>query len=316
MSYFNKGFATEDNEAAIREFERAVALDSEFASAHAYLASAYAYSNFLHPSPEVAAKAFAAANTSLALEPNLAEGYFARGMVAGPALRLPQETVIQNLRRAVTLNPNLSEAHFQLGATYLHIGLLDEANSEFNAVLALDPHRPGLPTRFYLARAHLYQQRYDEALRLYEQSPDFTPDLLWEKVLILFYQQEKTAAHKLVRELQGKLLENADIASAYAVLLAAEGKNEEAEEQIRLATRTRAPGPHFHHAEYNIASAYALMRDHRQALHWLRKTAEDRLTPYPLFERDPNLNNLRDDPDFKAWLGEMKALWERRRASL
>jgi hypothetical protein len=51
-------------------------------------------------------------------------------------------------------------------------------------------------------------------------------------------------------------------------------------------------------------------------LHWLRRTAEHRLTPYPLFERDPNLDNLRSDPDFKTWLGEMKSLWERRRASL
>jgi serine/threonine protein kinase/Tfp pilus assembly protein PilF len=312
--YFQKGFKTEDNEAAIREFERAVSLDNEFASAHAYLASTYAYSSFLNPSPEVAAKAFAAANTSLSLNPNLAEGYLARGMVAGMALRLPGETGAEDFRRALALNPNLSEAHFQLGGNYLHRGLLDEALSEFKAVLALDPHR--LNARFYLARVYLYQQRYDEALRVYEQSPDFTPNLLWEKVLILFYRRERTAAHELVRELQAKLPESADMASVHAVLLAAEGKNEEAEEQIRLATRTRAPGPHFHHAEYNIASAYALMGDHREALHWLRKTAEDRLTPYPLFERDPNLNNLRDNPDFKAWLGEMKSLWERRRASL
>src|SRR5262245_13515123 len=45
-------------------------------------------------------------------------------------------------------------------------------------------------------------------------------------------------------------------------------------------------------------------------------TVEHRFPCYPLFERDPNLNNLRDDPDFKTWLAEMKSLWERRRASL
>ncbi len=52
------------------------------------------------------------------------------------------------------------------------------------------------------------------------------------------------------------------------------------------------------------------------ALQWLRRTAEDRLPCYPLFERDPNLNNLRNDPKFKTWLGAMKSLWERRRAGL
>jgi hypothetical protein len=73
---------------------------------------------------------------------------------------------------------------------------------------------------------------------------------------------------------------------------------------------------HFHHAEYNIASAYALMGDPQQALQWLRRTAEHRLTCYPLFERDPNLNNLRTNPEFETWLAEMKSVWERRCASL
>jgi serine/threonine protein kinase/TolB-like protein len=314
MSHYESGFAKEYNDAAMGEFERAVALDDGFALAHARLASTYAYSNFLNANPEVAAKAFAAANTSLSLDPNLAEGYLARGMVAGMALRLPRETSVQDFRRALTLNPSLADAHFQLGGIYLHTGLLDEALSEFAAVLALDPHR--LHARFYLARVHLQQQKYDEALRIYEQSPDFPPELRWEKVLILFYRGEKTAAHELIRHLRQQLHDSMDMSSTYAVLLAAEGKKAEAEEQIRIAIRTGEGKRHFHHAEYNIASAYALMGDHRQAVHWLRKTAEDRLTPYPLFERDPNLNRLRDDPDFKTWLGEMKALWEQHRATL
>jgi len=107
-----------------------------------------------------------------------------------------------------------------------------------------------------------------------------------------------------------------DIASTYAVLLAAEGEKGKAEEQIRLSIGTGEGRGHFHHAEYNIASAYALMGDRRQALQWLRKTAQDRFPCYPLFERDPNLNNLRTDPDFATFLSEMKSLWERRRAAL
>jgi hypothetical protein len=112
------------------------------------------------------------------------------------------------------------------------------------------------------------------------------------------------------------LPDNEDVASTYAILLAADGKNEQAEEQIGLAIRRGEGRGHFHQAEYNIASAYALMGKHREALHWLRKTAEDRITCYPLFAGDPNLNNLRGDPEFQTWLGEMKSLWERRRAAL
>jgi tetratricopeptide (TPR) repeat protein len=214
----------------------------------------------------------------------------------------------------VALNPNLVEAHFHVGTVYLHVCLFDEALFEYKTVLALDPH--SIRARYYIARIHLQQQKYDEAFLDYERNPDFPAALQWEKVLILFYRGEKTAAHNLIAELRRKEPKNEDMASTYAVLLAAEGEKEKAEEQIRLAIRVGQGRFHFHHAEYNIASAYALMGERRSALQWLRKTAEDRLACYPLFESDPNLHNLREDPDFQKFLGEMKSLWERRRAGL
>jgi serine/threonine protein kinase/tetratricopeptide (TPR) repeat protein len=314
VSYFQKGFAKEDIYAAASLFERATALDPEFALAHARLAGATAYIHLIFdPSEEVATKAFLAVNTSLSLDPNLAEAYLARGMVAATALRLPHDAVIPSFKHALALNPNLPDAHLGLGSAYLHIGLLDQSLSQLNAALELDPLN--YQSRFYLARVHLYQQRYEEALRVYERSPDFSPEQQWDKISILLHRGEKAAAHELARELQQRLPDNADIASSYAVVLATEGEKEKAEEQIRLAVRT-GRGQHFHHAEYNIASAYALMGNHEQALHWLRRAAEHHLTPYPLFEHDSNLNNLRSNPDFKTWLGEMKSLWDRRRASL
>jgi adenylate cyclase len=259
-------------------------------------------------------KASAAAERSLSLDPNLPEAYVARGFVDG-VLGLPLETAIQNTLRAMALSPNLPEAHWRLGADYLHIGLLDQALSELNKVLAVDPHN--LRARHYIARVHLYQERYEEALLVYERSPDFAPNMLWEKALILLYLNDKNRARELLVELRRKIPKNAAAASSYAVLLAAEGEKERAEEQIRITIRNGDEGQyHFHHSEYNIASAYALMGNAREAMHWLRKAAEHGLTPYPFFERDPNLNNLRSDPDFKIWLGEMKAMWARRRASL
>jgi tetratricopeptide (TPR) repeat protein len=312
LFYHDKGWGKEDADAAIGMFERAIALDPELAPAYAQLARSYVYSYQLEARPEVAAKASAAAEKSLSLDPSLAEAYVARGEIALMIALSPPEIAIADFRHALALNPNLPEGHWQLGAEYLHIGLLDQALIELNAALALDPDN--LRPRFYIPRLHLYQQRYDEAFHYYEQSPDVAPAQQWEKALTLFYRSEKTDAHSLIDELRRKVPNNQDIASTYAILLAAEGKSEEAEEQIRFAIRKgEVLRWHFHHTEYNIASAYALMGNHREALHWLRMTAEDGLTPYPLFAGDPNLNNLRSDPDFKTWLAEMKSLWERRR---
>ncbi len=312
--YWEKSFDRESVDAAIGMFERATTLSPEFALAHARLALAYAsrQQNF-EPGQELVAKASVAVKTSLSLDPNLAEGYMARGRIAS-VLQFPLESAIPDFQRALALNAHLGQAHFYLGAVYLQMGFLDEALSELNAVLALDPY--SVPARYYIARVHLYQGRYDEALLDFQRSSDFGPTMLWQRVLILLHRGEKSAAHELIGELRRKLPDNEDVASTYAVLLAAEGENEKAEEQIRLAIRTGDGRVHFHYAEYNIASAYALMGNPREALRWLRKTAEGRLTFYPHFERDPNLNNLRADPEFKTWLAEMKSLWERRRSSL
>jgi serine/threonine protein kinase/Flp pilus assembly protein TadD len=315
LFHWEKGWSQkEEVESAIRMFEQATALDPEFALAHARVALACSLRYLGQPSPDLATRAFAAAKTSLSLDPKLPEAYLARGRVAEEILESPQEAAIQDFKRALELNPNLPDAHFILASTYLHIGLLDQALSELKSTLQLDPYF--YRARFYLARVFLYQQKFDEAFVYYQRSPEFPPNMLWEKVLLLFYRGQRMAAYELLDELQKKQPDNPDFPSAHAILLAVEGEKGQAEKEIRRAVQNGNGGRHFHHTEYNIASAYALMGNHQEALRWLRRTAEHRLTPYPLFERDPNLDNLRSDPEFKTWLGEMKSLWERRRSSL
>ena len=73
---------------------------------------------------------------------------------------------------------------------------------------------------------------------------------------------------------------------------------------------------HFHHTAYNIASVYAILRQPVPALQWLRRTAEEGWPCYPYFASDPNLANIRDDPSFVAFMRELKAQWERYRATL
>src|SRR2546425_10154713 len=73
---------------------------------------------------------------------------------------------------------------------------------------------------------------------------------------------------------------------------------------------------HFHHAAYHIALTYALLHRPDSAVQWLRTTAEGGLPCYPLFERDPFLDNIRSDPGFVAFLREQKAQWARYRATL
>ena len=75
-----------------------------------------------------------------------------------------------------------------------------------------------------------------------------------------------------------------------------------AEEKIKSAVERGKGFGHFHHTAYHIACAYALMNKPEQAIKWLEVAAEDGFPCYPLFERDTNLDNLRQDPRFvSSW---------------
>ncbi len=244
---------------------------------------------------------------ALSLDPNLAEAYVSRGWLVGRQSHgRRNETAIKDYRRALALNPSLSDAHFQLGATCLEIGLLEKGSEELNAAVALDADNA--EARYRIPRLHLYQQKYALALSELEQV-EFSPN--WQKALGLWYLGRRKEAFEFIESLRRNFPRQEDVASTYAVLLAGSGEKKKAEEQIRIAIAAGQGKRHFHHAEYNIASAYALMGKNRLALEWLQRTAEDGLPCYPLFEKDPNLDNLRNDPSFMAFLEKMRLQWGR-----
>jgi len=99
------------------------------------------------------------------------------------------------------------------------------------------------------------------------------------------------------------------LASTQAMMFATKGRPNEARQKIDFA-KTRSGYGHFHHTEYNIACAYAVMRERDLAIDWFEKSIRDGLSCYPLFEKDPNLDSLRDDPRFQRTMQEERSKWE------
>jgi len=125
--------------AAVKEFERAVALDANFALARARLASAYTQRFFYDAAdPAFEQKAFLEIEKALAINPDQAEAHLARAQLIWNLRNgFQHEQAIADLRRAVASNPNLAEAHVELGKVYYHIGLLDKAIASNEEALRL-----------------------------------------------------------------------------------------------------------------------------------------------------------------------------------
>ncbi len=312
----------EDNAAAIDLLERAVAFDPNFAPAYADLAADYTirFANLEPRQRQWEEKAFAAAQKALSLDPDLAEAYAARGNILWTvANHFPHERAVREVQHAIALNPNLAEAHAELALIYYHIGLLEKAHEELQKAIALDPLNSEWRRRS--ATNLIYMGNYGEALTAMQGSERSFPRLsTFLAALALFQLGRKDEASARVEEYLRAHSEEPDVggllSGMQALLAAAKGKNRRAEDKIQAAVKIGQGFQHFHHTAYVIASAYSLINKPDAAMLWLERTADEGFPCYPLFETDPNLNNLRQNPRFIEFMAAQKKQWEHFKATL
>ena len=305
----------DDNEAAITALERAVSTDPTFAAAYAELAQAYSWKLFLFSPGEKqwAEKAFVAAEKALALDPDLAVAHLARGRILWtPANRFPHEKAIQEYRLAVSLNPSLDEARNQLALVYCHIGAFDEALQESEKAVTTNPNNN--LAQFRTGQTLNFQGKYEQALSVLRAIPnEANPELVGHQVVwALFNLGRREEASAVVEQfLRDYPQDNGGLFTGLqAVLAASVGQERTAQAKIRLAVERGKGFGHFHHTAYYIACAYALMNKREQAIKWLEMAAEDGFPCYPLFEKDTNLDSLRQDARFVTFLAKQRQQWE------
>ena len=152
-----------------------------------------------------------------------------------------------------------------------------------------------IANRAALAEECLKLGKYDEAFQIFNTTP-------LEKSPALLASYTSTALFRLGRNDEASAIvaqffkdypndEGGLVTSVKAMMLAKSGKQREAEETIQRALTIGRGYAHFHHTSYNIASAYALMKEPEQAMKWLRVTADEGFPNYPLFDQDAQLDN-------------------------
>jgi adenylate cyclase len=305
----------DDNKVAIDALERAVAIDPTFSDAYAELAQAYVWKLFLFAPEDQqwAEKAFVATEKALALDPNSAAAHLARGrLLWTSANHFPHEKAIQEYRRALELDPTLDEARNQLALVYCHIGAFDLALQEAKEAVATNPNNNLAQLR--IGQTVNFEGKYEEALNVLRGIPqEANPALVGHQTAwALFNLGRKQEASAMLDKLLNDYPEDTGgvFTSIQAVLAASAGQKRRAEEKIKLAIEKGKGFGHFHHTAYHIACAYALMNKPDQAIKWLDMAAEDGFPCYPLFERDANLDNLRKDARFVAFLAKLRLQWE------
>jgi TolB-like protein/tetratricopeptide (TPR) repeat protein len=164
---------------ALEQFQEAIAQDSTYAPAYAGLASVYhLWVYWAYPGIdfyEAYGRTVAMADRAIALDPDLAEAYAARGR-ALTAAWAPAEGISADFKRALELRPNSPDVH-QWYANFLsREGRHDEALAEVERAVALDPLAPGVRSAF--SSVALAARRYNVAAQEAARTMALEPSLM------------------------------------------------------------------------------------------------------------------------------------------
>jgi TolB-like protein/Flp pilus assembly protein TadD len=285
----------EDLAAAIGFCEKAIAEDPNYALAFAGLADAYANLGARgYAAPlESRRKAEEAARKAISLNPNLAEAHATLGQVY--VIYAPSDFASgdNELRQAVELSPSLASARQYLGVSLVRQGRFEESLEQFLKARELDP-LSSINAR-NVALPHYFKRDYARALEIIRQANELGPaySTTWEVGVYVQAKSFDEALTQLEKAKQDRK-NNALLVYSAGMIYAGQGKRAEALEAIKELEAMS--GPSLADAHF-IAKIYAILNEKEMALTWLERGAEVQAIG-AFYKDEPTWDSIRTDARF------------------
>jgi TolB-like protein/Tfp pilus assembly protein PilF len=279
----------DDYKRAIGHFERAVQLDPGYTSAYAGLAMALQMSGIHWGSmKQVAAPARAAAQKALELDNRLPEAYVAQGHLHF-FFDWDWKGAENSIRRALELDPNNLDSHYNYAILLIALGRFPEAFTEVQSAERLDPISHQVQTAF--GRILFCAGKPDEAILRLQQAIEREPrSAMAHGYLAEVYEQvgrytEALAFYDKRRVLHGNPPDDARFLATIAGVYARMDRRSEAK---RILEDLGDDGP---------PDAYATLGDYDGAFRLLFKMVQEHDSwPPVFFKSDPQFASLHSDP--------------------
>ncbi len=285
---------------SIEAFQKAIAIEPDYAPPRAGLANAFSFAGYfgVMPPREAFPRSISEADIALTLDPESSEALVARGM-ACLVYEWDLDCARDKLRLALELSPNFSMAHWAY-TEYLMVVDPSAALSSALRALALDPL--SLPIMNLVAFNYLDQKMFAEAIRMDEEMIAMDSTFAaahWNLGIIHTlhgrYEQAEDALAKAVEYSGG--MPSSLAMQAYAHARSGD-KARALEILAELENRRNSPDRGYV-APVLIAHVYEGLGKTEDAMKWLEKAVMERdgwlvfLNAYPRFE------SLRSEPRFQ-----------------
>ena len=170
----------EDYKTAEQLYMQAIALDPDFALAHARLASVYAgIFHYYEPTDAWKTKARTEAETALRLQPNLAEAHFALGQCIY-WMEKDYDRALEQFEIASRLSPSSGDTDRLIAAIKRRQGKWEESLEAYERVAKLDPQNPNIVRELLFTNTSM--RRWPEAARWGERMRAMAPASLVAKM--------------------------------------------------------------------------------------------------------------------------------------
>jgi len=296
---------TSEIEVAIEMFKKAIETDPNYALAHARLAFAYVWKAIYNDAgnPIWIEKCRESLAHAEQLDHDLPQNFEVRNQIAWSKYgNFDIAAGVDQIRRAREFNPRAG--HCELAILAFHAGMKDVAVRELRLARELDPASDFL--KLASVDAYALLGLYDEAIEIGRpfgcDAMGFTHALIKRG---LFDEANTALGGALARA-----PDNPRRLGEKVILLAAQGKFDEAEELIPVIAKQITISQAYHHVTYDFACAYALNGNVEDAVKWLHETADTGMPIYPLFSTDTHLDKIRQDPQFIGFLEKSKVVWD------
>ena len=300
------GWTAASTQRALRLVDDALAIVGDNALLFATKGQIYFMSAnvMLTPTDESLGRAQHYADRAFALEPNLAQGIFVRGLIT--ALRGRVEQALDDLRRAHELQPGDANLIVPLARFSVQAG--HRAGHLVEELVRIDPLTPS--TYSSLAAFHAVNGRFQEGAASARRAIEMARDNSLLQIMCGWWIAEAGCREEAVDVLRGaaealegtvggtlaRFLQHAAMGDSRAVLEFATPQLE----QMR-------------HGWFNpmVAAGHAAIGHTAEAIRWTRIAIDCGFINYPCLARhDPFLANVRLEPEFQHLMDGLRRRWE------
>ncbi len=284
---------------AAAEFQKAIALDPNYANAFVALSNAQALAAEVASSPAQRAEgikqALATVEKAITLAPDLASAYSSRGYLRY-SRAWDWQGAAADFKRALALDPNNAALLSSYSQSLFFSGHQTEAIAMARKAAAIDPL--SVETWRFLGLLLFCSGQDAEARLAWQHALEIDPGTRWPNYLLGYLDLkegkiESARAHFHAADEAFRL-------TGAAMVEYTLGHAQESDQALDTLKTKYATGSAF-----QIATIYAWRGEKDQAFEWLDRAYDQHDTGMPRLFYDPTLASLHDDPRFAALVKKM-----------